>query len=373
MHPMIFSILIFLGVLLVLVLVHEWGHFIVAKKTGMRVDEFGFGFPPRLFSWKRGETTYSLNLFPIGGFVKIYGEDSLLKSEEERKQDPDYERSFIARSRGAQAAVLFAGVAMNVLLAWVLFAGVFFVGTNETVAEQDRTPQSQLTIIGVSADSAASNASVPAGAEVVSLSRGGAPLQDLTPSAFREFTGSAGETPLTLTYRMSGVEKTVVLAPQRGVIPDEPDRPAIGVAVEFVQHVSYPLPQAVWRGFTTTGSTLVAVAHGLFSFFGKAIIGRADLHEVSGPVGLVKMVGTAAQNGFVSILQFTALISLNLAIINLLPFPALDGGRLLFVGIEAIRRRALSPKLVLYANAAGFFLLLLLMLVVTVSDITKLI
>ncbi len=366
------SVLIFILVLLLLVLVHEWGHFIVAKKVGMRVDEFGFGFPPKLFSRKYGETEYSLNALPIGGFVKIYGEDALVQGDEGRLQTTDSKRSFVARPRWAQALVLVAGVAMNALLAWVLFSAVYMIGAHEVVSEAEATPASELTVMSVAPGSAAADAGIPVGAEIVSIARGAATPVTLTPSAFRTFTGEAGNTPLAIAYRINAEVYTVTVTPKSGSSLQEPDRPVIGVSLALVEEHAYPFRIAIWKGLQTTGTTLAAVTTGLFSFFSDIVSFSANLNDVSGPVGLVKIVGDASHTGIVALLQLTAFISLNLVVINLLPFPALDGGRLLFVMIEAIRRKAMPATLVMWANTAGFVLLLGLMAVVTVSDITKL-
>ncbi len=365
------SILIFFAVLLVLVIAHEWGHFIVAKKTGMRVDEFGFGFPPKLWGkkFKGSETEYSFNALPLGGFVKIYGEDSLLKSDGERAADPDFKHSFIAKPRWAQALVLVAGVTMNVIVAWLLFSVIFMVGANTVVSEEEAV-NARLTVMSVAPDSAAKQAEIPLGAEIVAVTRADGSAPELVPSAFREFTGASTEA-ISVTYRLGDLGKTVSVIPQTGVLADELERPVVGLSVALIETISYPAHQALWHGLTTTGTQLVAVGEGLIGFFSRAAIGQANLDEVSGPIGLVSMVGSAAQNGFVALMQLTAFISLNLVVINLLPFPALDGGRLLFVAIEAVRRKALPTKLVLYANAAGFIFLLGLMAVVTISDIVK--
>ena len=300
---------------------HEWGHFIVAKKVGMRVDEFGFGFPPKLFGKKFGETEYTVNALPIGGFVKIYGEDALLKSEGERAADVDAGRSFLARPRWAQAAVLFAGVAMNALLAWVLFSAIFMIGAREVVSEEQATSGSVLTVLAVAPESAAARAGVPAGAEIVSVARGPAALQTLTPSAFREFTAESGGAPLALLYRVGDDTKLVTVTPQAGALADEPDRPVVGVSLGLIETRTYSAPIAMWKGLETTWSTLAAVTSGLFSFFGDALSLSANLKDVSGPVGLVKMVGDASHTGIVALMQLTAFISLNLVVINLLPFP----------------------------------------------------
>lgn len=364
---------IFIIVLLLLVLAHEFGHFIMAKKTGMRVDEFGFGFPPKIFKKKIGETEYSICALPIGGFVKIYGEDALLKSEEERANDPDHERSFLSKSRTAQAAVLVAGVFMNVLLAWVMLSAVYVLGVKEIVAETDATEKSALTVMAVAPDSPASTAGIPVGAIIQSFTRGSITSELPMPSIFREFTATSDGEPITIRYEFDGVVSTANLIPKTGLIALDAERFAVGLSLALTEMNSYPIHVALARGLETTGSMLLAVSDGLLSFFGNILTGSADLRDVSGPIGLVSIVGDAARDGMTSLMRLTAFISLNLVVINLLPFPALDGGRLVFVAIEAIRRKAMPAKLVAYANTVGFLFLLALMVVVTVNDIMKLV
>ena len=158
------SILVFLLILFVLVLVHEFGHFIVAKKTGMRVDEFGIGFPPKLFGIKKGETEYTLNALPIGGFVKIFGEDAV-----DAEESPDRDRSFVAKNKWAQSAVLIAGVTMNILFAYVLFVVVLALGVQSVVSEVDATENARLVITNVLSESPAAIASLEPGSVVTNL------------------------------------------------------------------------------------------------------------------------------------------------------------------------------------------------------------
>jgi membrane-associated protease RseP (regulator of RpoE activity) len=233
----------------------------------MRVDEFGIGFPPRLAGWKKGETIYSLNALPFGGFVKIYGENPT----EEVGNEP---RAFTAQSRFTQALVLVAGVAMNLLLAWVLFTGIL-----------------------------------------------------MTPHFINDHT--------------------------------------------FIDGL--PLGPAIVKGFMGTIEVTGAIAVGLAQFFAGVFTFSADLSQIAGPVGIASAVGTASAAGFQNLLSLTALISINLALVNLIPIPALDGGRLLFVAIEAVIRRPIKPVVAGVVNAAGFAFLILLMLVVTFNDVYRLI
>jgi regulator of sigma E protease len=262
------TVLIFIIVLVVLILVHEFGHFIAAKLCGMRVDEFGIGFPPKLWGFQAGETFYSINALPFGGFVKIHGEDA---SENGQAPDP---RSFSGKPRILQAVVLVAGIVMNIILAWFIFSGLLM--TSQWV-----------------------------GPNLVS-------------------------TPLTL-------------------VP------------------------ALIQGAQDTWNITVATAEALGNFFMTLLTLTANLSQVTGPVGIANAVGQASANGWSDLLTLVALISINLAIINIIPIPALDGGRLLFVVIEGIIRRPLKASISNAVNATGFALLVLLMVVVTLHDVYKLI
>jgi regulator of sigma E protease len=352
------TILLFFAVLFVLILVHEWGHFIVAKKTGMRVDEFGIGFPPTLFGYTWRGTRYTLNALPIGGFVKILGEDGTTT------QSPD---SFGAKSTWAQAAVLIAGVTMNVILAFVLFVFVFTYGVS-TVVEEGTRDDAQLVVTSVVPQSPAAQAGIEVGDIIVSYGEG---TGALTPSAFREYTKSGART-LSVTITDTTENKTVALEPVKGLIAEDSEVYAVGIGPSHVAVVSEPFFSAVVHGAQATYASLIAITVGLSHFLVDIVQNDADLSQVAGPVGIVGLVGDAAEFGLTSLLLFTAMISLNLAVINMLPIPALDGGRLVFVAIEAITRRPINPVWSMRINTVGFLLLLALMALVTFSDVGKL-
>lgn len=364
------TVLIFLVVLFVLILVHEWGHFIVAKKTGMRVDEFGIGFPPKLYGIKKGGTEYTINALPIGGFVRIFGEDAA-DAERDAEEGRDVSGAFSSKSKWAQVAVLLAGVSMNVLFAWALIAFVYLIGVPSAIDEKDVSPHSSLIVTEVVSGSPAAAAHIPVGAKILRYGTKDA-YTDLTPTAFREYTLAEGTSPLSITYEVGKQETTVAVTPKIGLISDEPSQPAIGVALAVVATVHKPFFEAVTDASITTYQTLIGIAVGLGTLLIAIAHLHADLSQVAGPVGIVGMVGQAAEFGFASLLMFTAVISLNLAVINLLPFPALDGGRLLFVIIEAVTQKRMNPTWVARINTAGFALLIALMIAVTYSDIAKL-
>jgi len=361
------AILLFFIVLFVLILVHEWGHFIVAKKTGMRVDEFGIGFPPKLFGKKWHGTEYTFNALPIGGFVRIAGENA----EDVAKDGTIPNDSFVAKSKWAQAAVLVAGVTMNILFAWVLFVAVFIIGVPTAVDEEHASDTATLTITHVMKDGPADLMSLPVGAEVVGISSGGETQNVLTPSTFSEFVQSHGTESITVSYLYGGESQEVSIAPTTGLIADTPERAAIGVALSLVEVVRKPFHIAMYDAIKTTVQSLGAIAVGISTLAVESVKGTADFSEVAGPIGIVGLVGDAAQFGLTSLLMFTAIISLNLAVINMLPFPALDGGRLVMVAIEAVTRRPINPVWVARVNLVGFIMLMLLMVAVTWSDIAK--
>ena len=364
------SIAIFFAVLFLLILVHEWGHFIVAKKTGMRVDEFGIGFPPKLFGVRKGGTEYTFNALPIGGFVRIYGENAIDAADDAAHGQVPSD-SFVSKSKWAQAAVLVAGVTMNILLAWVLFAATFMIGVPTPIDGDSKQPSADLQVQGVVADSAAAAAGIPVGAVVEQVVVGEVVVSEPTPTEFADaVTGAAGD--VTVTYSYDGANEEVQLTPSTGVLPDSPDRAAVGVSLAYIDTVQYSFLAALQQATIRTVDLLGAITVGLGNLIIDSFAGTADYSQIAGPVGIVGLVSDAAAIGLVALLTFTAVISLNLAIINLLPFPALDGGRLLFVAVEALIRRPINPVWVARLNGLGFVLLLALMAAVTYNDIVRL-
>jgi regulator of sigma E protease len=362
------TILIFFAVLFILILVHEWGHFIVAKKTGMRVDEFGIGFPPKLFGIKKGETEYTFNALPIGGFVRIWGEN--FSEDNETAENQSNSRAFGARPKWAQALVLIAGVTMNILFAWFLFSLTFMIGVQAPVDESVATDAAQLYITGVLPDSPA--AELPAWSIVTAVTYNEQEIINPSPSEFSDAVVAAGGSPVVVSYLFEGTESVTTLQPTQGLIPGDSERYAVGVALSLVEIQKQSFFSAIGSGFTETWNGLKAISVGLYSLIAQAIAGNADFSQVAGPIGIVGMVGDAAAFGITALLTFTAVISLNLAVINLLPFPALDGGRLLFVLVESITGRPIPPVWAGRLNLIGFGMLMLLMIAVTYNDIVRL-
>jgi regulator of sigma E protease len=360
------SILIFIVVLLVLVIAHEFGHFIVAKKAGIRVDEFAFGFPPRIWSFTKGETKYSFNLLPIGGYVKIFGENP-----DDVGESSDKLRSFSVQPKLVQASVIVAGVIFNILLAWLLLTGTLMLGIQAPVEEggAHTLTKPELMITGVHEGSPADTSGLVAGDVIVSLFDGADTLEATSPEAVSGYIAPREGRPITISYKRGGVPQEIMMTPISGIVPGSG---AIGIYMDMVGTLKLPihlaLIEAAKRTYAYTEMTIVGMA----VFFGEIFSGQPDFTQVTGPVGIVNAVDDAAGLGIANLLLFTAVISINLAVINLIPFPALDGGRLLFVVVESISRKAIPTKVANGLNLAGFAFLMLLMILVTWHDVAKL-
>lgn len=360
------SILIFIIVIVALIVVHEFGHFIAAKLSGMRVDEFGIGYPPRaLVLGKKGETVYTLNWLPFGGFVKIFGEDGGEKSH----------RAFSSRPRILQALVLVAGVAMNLLFAYVLITGALVAGTPRALsgAELANARNAELIVADVLPGSPAAKAGLASGDVLVSSEDGHYKYDGIDPSAFTAFVEKGeGQTTIAMTVKHAdGKIETIFARPVAGIIPSDPARAALGVEVAPVGTIPMSFGAALVEGARLTWSATILTAQGLVHFFYGIFTLTANLSQVSGPVGIAGAIGSATAQGFGDLLSIMAVISINLALINLIPVPALDGGRLLFVIIESITRRPINVRIAQMLNTVGFISLILLMVAVTAHDIFK--
>jgi regulator of sigma E protease len=360
------SVILFIIILAVLVFVHELGHFLIAKKAGVRVDEFAVGFPPKLFSFKKGETTYSINLIPFGGYVKIFGEDP----NEESAKGPEASRSLVNKPKYIQVAVLIGGILFNILFAWLLISVSLMSGYKMPV-ESATYPvtNTKITILSVLPNSPAQKAGIVAGDEIISLKEGDGAI--VTPQEVPDVQKFIVESKskIQISYNHNGSIKTTEIEPSLGV---SGDNRAIGISMSKVGEVHLPFYKAFWEGTKLTYSVVNETFFSLIDFFGKVFRGKADISQVSGPVGIAGLVGDASHFGFIYLLGFTAFISINLAVINFMPFPALDGGRIFFLLIEAIIRRPISPKILNFINALGFMFLIGLMLFVTFFDVVKL-
>ncbi|MBI3971361.1 MAG: RIP metalloprotease RseP [Chloroflexi bacterium] len=337
---------VFLVVLSVLVFVHELGHFVVAKRAGITVQEFGFGYPPRLFGIKFGETIYSINLLPLGGFVKMLGENAA----------PGDPGAFASKSKRVRAAVLVAGSLMNFLLVPVLFSAAFMVGESVPCGRCER-----VQIYGIQPGSPAASAGLQEGDIFVTID--GQPIKE--PDDVRRLIRAVGERPIEVVVRRDtqnvSLRMTPRMSPQEG-------RPIIGIALgpEFVT-VKRPIWEAVPLGIERTADTLRLFAQGI-----GQIVSREQPAELAGPVGIAAMTGRYARAGLTYLLQFTAFLSLNLAIFNMLPIPGLDGARLAFVAVEGVRGERINPRIEGAIHFVGLMLLITLMLFVSYNDVRRL-
>jgi regulator of sigma E protease len=345
-------VLVIIGLSLI-VLVHEAGHFLAAKLFKIRVDEFGFGFPPRLFARRIGETLYSVNALLFGGFVRIFGEEG-------EEKDP---RAFNAQKVWRRVAVTSAGVIANVIGGWLILSVVFMVGAPVHLLLTSVAPGSPAAAAGLASGDAVWRAQ--AGGRVLGDPVGADNFVAMVQSAAREGT------PVTLTVRgTGGAEREASLVPRANPPAGEG---ALGVGLAEVGVPQAPFFQSFVRGAGETWTLLKLIVMSLAEFFWNVFQRPETLREVAGPVGIAAASAAQASTfGFSYLLHFLGLISLNLAVLNLIPFPALDGGRVLFLLIEKAKGSPLPLRFERIMNTAGFALLILLMVVVTVQDIGRL-
>ena len=361
------SVILFIVILVVLIVGHEFGHFIVAKLSGMRVPEFGLGFPPKLWGKKIGDTEYTINALPFGGFVKIVGEDA-----NEHSSDP---AAFSNRPKILQAATLVAGPFSNIALAFLFSSIAFMAGVPaalENSANAEHLENPRVLIVEVLSKSPAGEAGLKAGDRVISISTDGTVHQITAPEEIALLVG-VQTSPVTVAVERGSEQLSFDITPKSGLVPEEPERAAIGVASALVGTLRLPFFEAVARGFTDTVENAQKVFFGLIALIASAATWSADVSNISGPVGIASLAGDAFSFGLGSVFAFAAIISINLGILNLLPFPALDGGRLLFVVIETVIRKPIHHTVANTLNLVGFALLILLMLAVTAQDIVRLV
>jgi regulator of sigma E protease len=365
------TVIIFLIILGVLVFVHELGHFLLAKKAGVKVEEFGFGYPPRAL--KIGEkwgTLFSLNWIPFGGFVKIAGEN-YDEEETTSTQSTLSQKTFIQVSKKWQAAILAAGVTFNVLFAWLLFSLGFMIGLPVSVDNSygAAVKNPALTITEVTPNSPAQKAGLKSGDRIQEISLpDGKILQNPQPSNISDFVNnSSGDVLINVERGNNNLDFDI-----KPKTDPSTNKRMIGIGTDMVGTLSLPFYKAFYEGGRSTLNIAKLTVVGVWNLIKGSVVGKADLTQVTGPVGIIGLVGDASRLGFSYLITFAALISINLAIINLVPFPALDGGRILFVIIEGISRRKINPKVANILNTVGFALIILLMLFVTYRDIVRL-
>lgn len=420
---MLLTLVFFLAVLAILVLAHELGHFLTARWNGIKVEEFGFGYPPRLFGiqlfkenklkklageekitmeegigsqgevvekitdqvreidvvvpekkWQlvwggkeveqlkeenkgREGTVYSLNLLPLGGFCKIKGEEG------DGTSDAD---SYVTKNFWQKSVVMVGGVVMNVLLAAVLLVVGFMIGLPQmtaNLADVSQVKDRKLEIMSVLPGKPAATAGLQAGDAIVKLDA----MENPRLRQMQEYVDAHKKDLINVSVQRG---EQVITKTIRPVVYEDTGKGGLGVSIIETGVVSYPWYKAIYHGVVTTGVYLKEIVIAFFYFFKGLFTGAGVADAVTGPVGIAVMTGKVARLGLLYLIQFTAVLSLNLAIINILPLPALDGGRLFFLFINKLRGRPISQKLEQNIHLIGFNLLLLLAIIITIKDVS---
>jgi len=335
------TILVIIGLVL-LIIIHELGHFSSAKWLKVKVDEFGIGFPPKVWAKKVGETIYSLNLIPFGGFVRIFGE---MPGEE--IADEDKKRSFTAQAIWKRAIIISAGVVANIITAWLVFSVIFMIGT-----------ASVIFVNSVDENSPASEAGLLSGDTIIGFD---------TSDQFISFLDTNKETPVELKILREEQELTLIATPRPN---SNTGKGELGISI-----LEGGIPkQSFFQSFIASAKFTFSTLLALLMMFGIIIrdLLTGSVPDVVGPVGIFSFASQVGQSGIIYLAHLIGMISLNLAILNILPFPALDGGRLLFLFAEKIKGSPLPQKFEIWANALGFLILVFLMVLVTIRDVGNL-
>lgn len=360
------ALLIFIAILVALIWVHELGHFSVAKLFGIRVDEFAIGFPPRALSVKHGETEYSFNLLLIGGYVRIYGENV---GEED---DP---RSLARKNRGIQALVMVAGVAFNVLFALLLLSLGYMAGLPAAYdpAKESYFTDAAVTVVQVLPGSPAEAGGLVPGDKIKNITTATdfiEPTIGDNGQAVQAYIAEHQDLSLIFFIDRNGEASQVLLKAAEGIVPG---KKVVGIQMGDTGTLTLPPHLALAEGAAITKNMVVSTAQGLGSLIAGAFTGSGDLSQVAGPIGIAGVGANAVQTGATATLWLTALISINLAIVNLLPIPGLDGGRLLILGIESVVRRPVPPGVATKLTLAGFAFILVIFVLVSIQDISRLV
>ncbi len=361
---MLIAVLVFLLVFSVVVLAHELGHYYFAIKAGARVEEFGFGLPPRIWGRRRGDTIYSLNLIPFGGFIRLYGEDdSFIKDK----------KSFISKKPLQKLSIVAGGVLMNFVLGFVVMMIGFWLGmpplaspAERYVSEASRSETRALVVATVK-DSVAAKAGLLAGDYI--LASGDQKFND--PAVFKDFIQHRAGKSTPVLVKRQRQELTLEMTPVKG----KSGLAEVGVlldrSVDKVHYIWWQVPGiALQETLKVIWLVVVSIASLIYKIFATASLPA----EISGPVGIAKITIDMVKLGLLRVLQFIIFLSINLGVINVVPFPGLDGGRLVFVAIEWLRRgKRVSGQIESAINTVGFVLLVALITVITYKDILKLI
>lgn len=359
---MLTTLIVFIFILGLLIFVHELGHFIAAKRAGIKVEEFAFGFPPRLFAIKRGETEYAINWLPFGGYVRMLGENDNDPAAEKKNH-----RSYAYQTPWVRAKVVIAGVLMNGILAWLLLTLGFWIGMPPVVTPPNDIPRAQVStsvvIAGVMQNSAADKMGLKPGDEIVAINDQTLKSQDEVSAKTSELKGQ------TVTIQIVRNEQ-----PQNLTGTLSSDTPPLGVQLADDSVVKLPFwwapIYAVWETIKAIGAIFV----GVIGFFKTLLSSFRVPEEAAGPVGIFYITRSVLDLGLGAVLNFMAVLSVNLGVVNILPVPALDGGRLLFIILEKLNKgkKVVSARIENTAHAIGFILLILLIFAITYHDILRL-
>ncbi|MGC8981445.1 MAG: M50 family metallopeptidase [Minisyncoccia bacterium] len=340
------NFLIFLIVLSILIFVHEFGHFIVAKKTGVPVEEFAIGFPPRLISKKIGDTLYSLNLILFGGYVKIRGEN-----------DPNDKFGFLNQPPYKKLLITFSGVFFNLLLAYLIFSIGYLYGLPEYYKGAK-----EVTITQILQDSPAQKAGLMLGDKILYFKFNNEIYYFEKPEEVKEKIKPFIGKEIYLGIKRGKDVFEVKIVPRKGDAP-------IGIGIASIGLIKYGFPENFYRGLIKTYDGTKAIIFAFKDFFLRLLKERKVAKEVVGPLGIYDIYNQMRTLGINYFLHFIAIISLNLFIINLIPFPGLDGGRLIIYLGEAISRRRFPYLAEVITNSVGLILLITFMIIITIKDI----
>lgn len=367
---MITTILAFILVFGILVFVHELGHFIAARAFGVRVEEFAFGFPPKIWSKKKDDTLYAINAIPIGGYVKLYGEAGEGKKNAE---------SLAHKGPWQKVAIMVAGVVMNLILAWLLLTLFYIIGGKPILPGMSGysgvQDERKVVVTGVVKGSPADLAKISNQSEIISVNDVRINEASTISQVIARTQEVNGVKDLKVGFIDQGQQKEAQIKTykekvQSGGQTVEVDRIGIEMTEEGVIRATWY--KAPLIGLMQLGNIVKLNAVGLYDFFKGLIIGKGLSEDVGGPIAIAQMSGGAARLGFAVLIQFLAVLSIAVAILNILPFPALDGGHILFIAIESIIGRPVPDRVKNAINLTGFGLLLLLMVIVTFGDLSRL-
>jgi len=342
-------ILILIISIAIIILIHELGHFLTAKFFGVKVEEFGIGFPPRLFSKKFGETRYSFNVLPFGGFVRLLGESGV-----EDDIDPeDKGRSLLAQSVWRRTVIIVAGVVMNFILGWFILSGVYMVGSEQ-----------QLIVTQIEVGSPAAVAGLELNDKFADF---------ISADNFIAFVNDnkGSETTFEVIRSNNGIKERLSLTgTPRAEVP--PGKGALGVGISEVGIEQLPFFESLWRGLKQSVFIIGAIFQALGGLISDLFSGGGVDDGFVGPVGIYNIANETSRLGALHFLQLMAVISLNFTVLNILPIPALDGGRLLFIIFEKIKGSPIRQRRENISHAIGFIVLILLMIAITIRDIVGL-